>query len=223
MKSSRTFYLIFACLLSLELFVVTHPQWQEYRIFSKSFIVGSLLVYIFTQHIQPRLKKLLILGLIFSLGGDIFLLFEGETYFMLGLLSFLVAHIFYIVLFIYPKGLLRKKSILFISTLVGYAFFILSYMGAKLGTLLPYVLAYMIVLMCMVASAFSLKFRSNKQIVFRWALIGAALFAISDSLLAWNKFYAPISHAGIWVMSTYALAQFSIVLSVVKGRIALKS
>jgi hypothetical protein len=38
---------------------------------------------------------------------------------------------------------------------------------------------------------------------------------ISDSLLAINKFYQPISLAGVWVMSTYIAAIYLIVKGVI--------
>lgn len=43
--------------------------------------------------------------------------------------------------------------------------------------------------------------------------IGAVLFVISDSLIAFNMFYAPIPHSKLYVMVTYYLAQLGIALS----------
>jgi uncharacterized membrane protein YhhN len=39
------------------------------------------------------------LGLLFSDFGDYFLMFEGEEFFLKGLVSFAIAHIFYIISF----------------------------------------------------------------------------------------------------------------------------
>lgn len=54
------------------------------------------------------------------------------------------------------------------------------------------------------------------------AFLGAMLFMLSDSILAWNKFRDPtglkrpdIPHAKLWVMITYYAAQVFIGLSVV--------
>ena len=41
--------------------------------------------------------------------------------------------------------------------------------------------------------------------------VGALLFILSDSLLAFDKFLVPIPHAGVLVMSTYIAAQYLIV------------
>jgi uncharacterized membrane protein YhhN len=37
---------------------------------------------------------------------------------------------------------------------------------------------------------------------------GAALFVVSDSLLAVNRFYRPFALAGVFIMLTYGVAQF---------------
>jgi uncharacterized membrane protein YhhN len=42
---------------------------------------------------------LIALGLLFSDFGDYFLMFEGEEFFLKGLVSFAIAHIFYIISF----------------------------------------------------------------------------------------------------------------------------
>ena len=41
--------------------------------------------------------------------------------------------------------------------------------------------------------------------------VGALLFILSDSLLAFDKFLVPIPYAGVFVMSTYMAAQYLIV------------
>lgn len=44
-----------------------------------------------------------------------------------------------------------------------------------------------------------------------FVFIGALLFVLSDSLLAWNMFYQKIEYGSFYVMSTYLFAQFLIV------------
>ena len=45
---------------------------------------------------------------------------------------------------------------------------------------------------------------------FKLILVGAILFTMSDSLLALNKFLQPIPLAGVWIMASYAAAQYYI-------------
>ena len=51
---------------------------------------------------------------------------------------------------------------------------------------------------------------------YKWVLLGAILFLISDSLLSVNMFYKPIAFANVLIMVTYAFAQYFIVLGILK-------
>lgn len=44
--------------------------------------------------------------------------------------------------------------------------------------------------------------------------VGALIFTLSDSLIAWDRFISPVPNAGIWVMATYGLAQYFIALGI---------
>ena len=61
--------------------------------------------------------------------------------------------------------------------------------------------------------------RQANQKSYRFILIGATLFIISDSLIAINKFAFSIPLSGLWVMATYIAAQYLIVEGVLLGRI----
>ena len=50
------------------------------------------------------------------------------------------------------------------------------------------------------------------------AALGGALFMLSDSLLAFNKFDAPLPLASLWILLSYWLAQWSIASSLRAGR-----
>jgi len=45
-----------------------------------------------------------------------------------------------------------------------------------------------------------------------FASLGAILFYASDSMLAWDRFVNPLSHARLKVMTTYHLGQIGILL-----------
>jgi uncharacterized membrane protein YhhN len=66
--------------------------------------------------------------------------------------------------------------------------------------------AYAAVLVTMVIVAL---FRYGRTTAASFGLVfgGAVLFMISDSLLAMNKFHAPIQQAGLLIMITYCVAQ----------------
>ncbi len=181
-------------------------------------IIMGLLVLL-QPIIGKRIKVLLLFAIIFSLGGDVFLLFDqsGGPTFILGLLSFLVAHLFYIVLFLHiKKNQLPQRSWnpWIISSLLLYVAVLFYILSPNLGELKIPVVIYALVLSAMLITAIhAFHFTNNNG---KWVITGAFLFVISDSLLAINKFYTPFAFAGLAIISTYALAQFLIITGVTK-------
>jgi uncharacterized membrane protein YhhN len=51
----------------------------------------------------------------------------------------------------------------------------------------------------------------SKRSAGRSMALGAILFVISDSLLAFNKFYQQFAYAGVLIILSYGLAQYYIV------------
>ena len=85
----------------------------------------------------------------------------------------------------------------------------------KLGPLKIPVIVYAIVITSMLFVVFkgSLKWAIPAN---NYILIGAILFVSSDSILAFNKFYAPITQASFYIMITYCMAQYFIVAGILK-------
>ncbi|NJB70477.1 putative membrane protein YhhN [Saonia flava] len=208
----RQFTIFFSVVLFLELIGCIFSEYQSIRYITKPAITISLLSYLFMQqNMNPRIKKFLALGLFFSLLGDILLMFtdKSQLYFMLGLFSFLIAHIMYISAF-YKKRIFQNKSItFFIIALAIYAGGVLYFIGPKLGALLPYVLAYMFVILLLGLVAL-LRRPISKPNSYQLFLIGAISFIFSDTLLAFNKFHSHFFMSAALIMLTYGLAQILI-------------
>jgi uncharacterized membrane protein YhhN len=150
--------------------------------------------------------KLFIIGLFFSAFGDFFLGYDPVNWFVLGLGSFLVAHIFYILSlrpFFERVGAIKRLPVVVLYCLYGVCMFSLIYGG--LGDLFIPVFVYMTVLLLMGITTL-LSQKSNK-----WLIIGGVSFILSDSLIGLDKFYQPIPFESLFIMSTYYLAQFSLV------------
>ncbi len=166
-------------------------------------------------------KKILLIALIFSWIGDIILLFsdKGELYFILGLVAFLVSHIVYIMLFNkQPSARTNDNKIVFWLgnlAILAYFFIMVATLFPKLGGLKIPVIVYAVVITTMLFFAFkgSLKWSIPAN---NYILIGAIVFVSSDSILAFNKFYAPIAHASFFIMTTYCLAQYLIVKGILQ-------
>lgn len=174
----------------------------------KPLLMPLLMVVAFQSGIK---NKWVFLALFFSLLGDVFLMFNGENYFIYGLGSFLIAHLFYILAF----GIRQKIQILPTLFFVIYSAIFFIIISKKLdGGLFAPVLAYCLVLTAMGIFAWHKGIASQQLFFFG---IGAILFIISDSLIAYNKFVNEISLNSLWVMSTYGLAQYLILQGFIKA------
>jgi uncharacterized membrane protein YhhN len=166
-------------------------------------------------------KKILLTALLFSWIGDIILLFtdKGELYFIFGLVAFLISHLVYILLFSKQQSsrIIDNKLVfgLRIIAILAYFAIMITTLFPKLGPLKIPVLVYAVVITTMLFFAFkgSLKWAIPAN---QYILIGAIVFVSSDSILAFNKFYAPIAHASFFIMATYCLAQYLIVAGILK-------
>jgi sterol desaturase/sphingolipid hydroxylase (fatty acid hydroxylase superfamily)/uncharacterized membrane protein YhhN len=154
---------------------------------------------------------LLMGGLAFSLVGDCFLMFPG--YFIPGLVSFLVAHLFYIALFKQGLPWFPNRRALLATLALGAAMYAFLYNGLN-PVLKIAVAAYVVVIGLMAAQAIgratALRDRASLAVA-----AGAGFFMLSDSLLATHKFAFPLPMAQFWVLATYYVAQLLIACNAV--------
>ena len=183
--------------------------------FMKPLLLPAMMSGVLASEKFPT-KKLLIWALVFSWFGDVVLMFadKGELFFIIGLLLFLTAHMIYILLFNKQQKTQNSSnnSGLYIGVvfIVGYLFVMLFVLYPKLGGLKIPVTVYAMVISMMLFMALKGFFGWQNPANY-YVLTGAICFVVSDSLLAFNKFYEPIQLATFNIMSTYLLAQFLIV------------
>ena len=152
---------------------------------SKPLIIPVLIVYFISQtnNVTSSLKKWILLALLFSWGGDVLLMFQAkkEIFFLLGLSSFLLAHIFYIVFFHHVRVRENVKSnpLLLVIVVIYYAVLI-SWLSPYLGEMKLPVRIYGVVISVMFMLALHMQSIKNK-IAGRWMMVGALFFVISDS------------------------------------------
>lgn len=178
-----------------------------------------IMLLVFTPTVAPR-KNLLITGLVFSWLGDMFLLFEDKNplFFIFGLVCFLTTHIFYIIYFLKIKSanisLLKKQPLLFL-LVIGYGISLVWLLYPHLGDLKIPVIVYAAVICTMLLCSLHIFYKVNQPANVLY-VAGAAFFVLSDSLLAFNKFYQPFAYAGVLIMLTYCAAQYFIVKGFIK-------
>lgn len=217
-KTTQKFTGIYLILVIIELVCGYVSELAHLHYFSKPLIVISLLIFFFSQSriLDKPIKILMLLALLFSLIGDVALLFDtiNPLYFIVGLASFLIAHIMYVLVFLKQRDL-KKSPLVFIGLMLIYAAFLFYMVNDGLGDLLIPVIVYMIVILSMSTSAFIRQKHLNLK-SYNWVFVGALLFMLSDSILALNKFYQPNELSSIFIMLTYALAQYCIVIGILK-------
>lgn len=183
--------------------------------FMKPLLLPAMMSGVLASEKFPT-KNLLIWALVFSWFGDVVLMFadKGQLFFIIGLLLFLTAHMIYILLFNKQQKTQNSSnnSGLYIGVvfIVGYLFVMLFVLYPKLGGLKIPVTFYAMVISMMLFMALKGFFGWQNPANY-YVLTGAICFVVSDSLLAFNKFYEPIQLATFNIMSTYLLAQFLIV------------
>ncbi|NND79853.1 MAG: lysoplasmalogenase [Maribacter sp.] len=187
---------------------------ESLRHFTKPLILFSLFIYFAVngRGLDRYTYILMLLALFFSWLGDSFLMYDAVSslYFMLGLLSFLLSHIIYSIVFLKRRN--NKASISFwavLAVFILYGAALLLLLKDGLGELLIPVIVYVSAILLMAITAFGRKNMVTSK-SFKLVFIGALFFIASDSLLAVNKFLSTVPYAHILVMGTYATAQFLI-------------
>lgn len=194
----------------------------EFIHFSKPLLMPLLAGWFFqaTFGMVGWLRKAVLAGLLFSTLGDVLLMFEGSLFFLLGLGAFLVAHVFYLSGFLskasFSTGYLRQKPLLALP-FAAYLLVLLSVLwpGIPAEMRLP-VTAYACVISCMALSVLNWKSHAE-PLGGRWAMWGALLFVLSDSLIALNKFGQSFADAGVGIMLTYVVGQYLLVRGAARG------
>jgi uncharacterized membrane protein YhhN len=160
--------------------------------------------------VPPVYKTLVLAGLVFSLLGDIALMFPDKL-FTVGLVAFLAAQVLYILAFKPAPG----QAVPFLTFLPFILFGLLMFflLAPGLGPMKLPVLVYIgaIVTMAGFAAVRYVHLGGKKPLL---AFAGAILFLVSDSVLAYDRFAKKSAAARILVLATYFPAQLLIALSV---------
>jgi uncharacterized membrane protein YhhN len=167
---------------------------------TKPLLMPALFGWALTAVPASRLRTLLLVALGWSWLGDLGLMPDGDTWFLVGLGAFLVAQLTYAAAF-WP---FRRYSVLARPvTALPYAVVLLGLLAVLWGDLgdlrLPVTL-YAVVIVSMAVLATGLN---------RATAVGAGLFVLSDALIALNSLTDTVQLPvhGFWVMLTYLAAQ----------------
>lgn len=197
--------------------VVRENKSLEY--IAKPGVMVALLAWLWTQTGFQGPVFWFALGLFLSLWGDIFLMLPRDR-FIPGLLSFLLAHISYVIGFTRSLPVVNLASLIMALAVTFAAGFI--YRRVRDGLiardnrkLITPVFFYTNVISLMLLTALLTLLRPE------WffpaavlASLGAILFFTSDAILSWNMFVAPLRWGRLAVIISYHLGQMLITLGV---------
>lgn len=150
------------------------------------------------------------IGLLFSLVGDVFLLWPS-LYFIHGLAAFLLTHLAFLIAFTRDARFPARVWIWILYLAIAATLYAFLYPNLPVPLKLPVAL-YSAVLSSMAAQAMG-RFLVVKTKPAQSAAIGAVFFMLSDFLLAFDRFHSLILLAPVLILIPYYLGQWLIVSS----------
>lgn len=206
--------IIYFFALAVEIFANLSGSFQLQYFSKPSLMLILIFYYALNSKKLGSAKHLIILALVFSWLGDVLLLLDKQfkTFFIFGLIAFLVAHIFYIFYFWTIRKINNIANLPNASIFVGiaaYTLILFGFVAPNVKDLIVPVAIYALVISVMFAASF-IAFDFKLHAFGKICLAGTFLFLISDSILAINRFVAPFTLAPVLIMLTYAIAQLLI-------------
>jgi uncharacterized membrane protein YhhN len=161
----------------------------------------------------PRLPgRLTAAGLVLSAVGDVVL---EAGFFLPGLLAFLSAHVAYVAAFLTAE---RRPALGRAVPFLAWGVLAFGFLRPGLGTMVLPIAVYIAVICTMMwRAAARVGSPSTPPLAALLGLGGAMAFAASDTLIAFNRFAAPIPGARWPIMILYWLGQSGIAASAVLG------
>lgn len=176
----------------------------------------GIIALVYWKNLKSYKDIFYIIGaLIFSMGGDWFLVNKGDSYIMFaaGIGLFFFAHLGYLVFALINGRIIRTLTILM---LVGYVLFFILVLFPAIDEklVLIFTLVYLLISCVSVGAAAGTNFPK----VVRWAYFsGIALILISDTFISFKEFLA-YDELNFLIMPTYYAAHISITFALI-GRI----
>ncbi len=196
-------------------------NWFKLEIVAKPAVMLCLFFWLLTSVGLEGAALWFGLGILLSLVGDVLLMISLDRFFLMGLGAFLLAHIFYVIGFNIPLPALSAWSVILV-ILIGWGGskvirrILVSVLEKGQGRMRLPIMVYSVVISIMLLSALlklnDLTWNASAALL---VSLGAFLFYISDIILAWNKFVAPIQHGRIYNIAAYHLGQILLIAGVV--------
>ena len=159
-------------------------------------------------------RVVLVVAAVLCLAGDIALLGDSDRRFLVGLVAFALGHVGYIVTALLVGVSWPRLAVAFpvLAVLLGFQTATHTLSGARRAGGAPMFVAvavYTFIISAMVVTATGTP---------SWlAFGGATLFAVSDSMIAYNRFVNPFPRADLPIMMTYHVGQVLLIGGLIAG------
>jgi uncharacterized membrane protein YhhN len=195
-------------------------QWLHWVCKPLTTLLMWLLAWRTVHPVSRAYRRDILIGIALCLIGDILLMVPGDL-FVPGLVSFLLAHGLFIAAFSSDVRFAARWWGWLLCLAYGALMTALLWRGMAAALRIP-VLVYVAVLASMGGQALGraswLREKGDARASSaRYAAAGALLFMLSDSVLAWDRFRAPLPLAGLYILATYYAALWLIARSVDRG------
>tara|TARA_B110000240_G_C13454777_1_gene434083 strand:- start:77 stop:739 length:663 start_codon:yes stop_codon:yes gene_type:complete len=207
MRNRKLIFRVFILAVILDLIGIIAGN-QLLRFVFKPMIILLLMTY-YSLIIEPE-NKMYLAALFLCFIGDVLLLFDSQLNFILGLSSFLIAHLLFIKI---VAGRLIKSSVSQkIKAIIPFAFIftaLIFLLKDTLGDLLIPVIVYALAIISFGVISL-LNYITKRNISSLFLVGGATFFILSDVTLAINKFYEHQEYFPVFIMVTYVFSQYMI-------------
>lgn len=180
-------------------------------------VVNIILACVLKATSNKKYMILMLIGQLFAFAGDILLI--KSTTFTLGAIMFAVGHVFFFVSYCFIKPF-KLLDLAFIGGAIAISLAIIFASGVNLGSYLPLVLAYAVVISCMLGKSATLIFFDLK--IGLIAFLGSLMFYISDMFLMFAMFGGMGRKGSILCLVFYYPAEFVLATSISLINILLK-
>jgi uncharacterized membrane protein YhhN len=173
---------------------------HQYSFIHKALPIVILLI-VALKRLRGQSRMFVASALFLSAVGDVLLALNLQQSFLFGLAAFAAAHLCYTACFFQWRKW-HNRHFIGLSLLGAYMLCILALLLPVTETLQIPLVSYLLIIGLMACSAILVD--SPDRLI----LLGAALFVLSDSLLAWHKFLSPVPYESVLVMLSYYSAQY---------------
>jgi uncharacterized membrane protein YhhN len=204
----------FAALALADWLSIWHGAEARRRVTKPAATIALVAIAAVSGEMAGDARVALVVAALLCLAGDVALLGDSNERFLTGLSAFALAHVAYVVTALLVGVSWPRLAVALPILVVLLGFQVVTRMldGARRHGGQPMLVAvgvYSLIISAMVVTATGTP---------SWlAFAGATLFAVSDSMIAYNRFVRPIHGADLPIMVTYHLGQLLLIAGLIIG------